>query len=273
MKNLFLAKNGRVTIDGTDMDYITFGTGRECLIMLPGLGDGLATVKGKAYAIATAYRIYARHYQVYMFSRKNHLHEGYSTRDMARDQAEAMKILGISKAHILGVSQGGMIAQYLAIDYPHLVDKLVLAVTSSRPNELIRKAIHTWTALAKQKNYKQLMIDTAEKSYSEKYRRAYHFLYPILGIIGKPSDPNRFLIQAASCIEHNAWQELNQIVCPTFVIGGDADQIVGVNASIELSEEIPNSELFLYKGLGHAAYEEAKDFNIRVLNFLTNQKY
>ncbi|MGN0250788.1 MAG: alpha/beta fold hydrolase [Oliverpabstia sp.] len=74
--------------------------------------------------------MYANDYKVFIFSRKNDLEEGYSTRDMARDQAEAMKMLGIKSANILGISQGGMIAQYLAIDYPDLV---VLAVLVGIP--------------------------------------------------------------------------------------------------------------------------------------------
>lgn len=51
--------------------------------------------------------------------------ENYSTRDMAEDQAKAMKALGIANANVMGVSQGGMIAQYLAIDHPELVRKLI----------------------------------------------------------------------------------------------------------------------------------------------------
>ena len=134
---LLNAKNGVVTIGDTEMDYISFGKGKEVLIILPGLGDGLTTVKGTALPFAMAYREYAANYKVYVFSRKNRLKEGYSTRDMAKDQAEAMEILGISKADIMGVSQGGMIAQYLAIDYPNLVNKLVLAVTLSNQNETV----------------------------------------------------------------------------------------------------------------------------------------
>ena len=101
------AKNGNVRIGDTDMDYITFGNGNGILIMIPGLRDGLTTVKGMAFVFAMMYRVYAKEYKVYVFSRKNRMQEGYSTRDMARDQAEAMKVLGISKADILGISQGG----------------------------------------------------------------------------------------------------------------------------------------------------------------------
>lgn len=261
------AKNGRVGIGDTDMDYISFGKGEDVLIMLPGLGDGLTTVKGMAVPMALAYRMYAKNYKVYIFSRKNHLDAGYSTRDMAGDQARAMRILGISKAKVLGISQGGMIAQYLAIDYPGLVEKLVLAVTSPRQNETIRAAAGNWVRLAEQGNYKGLMIDTAEKSYSQNYLKRYRRLYPLLGKIGKPKDFGRFLIQAASCMEHDAYAELERITCPTLIIGGDADEIVGHNSAHELADKIKNSELFIYEGLGHAAYEEAEDFNDRVCGF------
>lgn len=263
------AKEGCVSIDDTDMDYISFGDGNDILIMLPGLGDGLTTVKGMAIIMAMSYRMYAKNYKVYVFSRKNRLKEGYSTRDMARDHAEAMKILGIARANVLGISQGGMIAQYLAIDYPDLVEKLVLAVTLSKQNKIIQEIVKNWIVLAEQANYKHLMIDTVEKSYSEKYLKKYRLLYPFLGKVGMPKDFSRFLVQAAACIQHDAYEDLANIMCPTLVIGGDTDKIVGVTSSIELADKIKDSELLIYEGFGHAAYEEAKDFNNRVLSFLS----
>ena len=265
---MFNAKSGNVRIGNTNMDYISFGKGKDTLIMLPGLGDGLSTVKGMALPFSIAYRAYAKKYTVYVFSRKNCLQAGYSTRDMARDQAEAMKILGISRANIMGVSQGGMIAQYLALDYPALVHKLVLVVTLSKQNEIMKAVIDAWIKMAKQGNYKGLMIHTAEKSYSERYLKRHRLFYPLLGRIGKPKDFSRFLIQAESCTQHNAYTELDKVVCPTLVIGGDSDRIVGAAASDELAKKIKGSELFIYQGLGHAAYEEARDFNARVINFL-----
>ena len=110
------AKSSSVKIGNTEMNYISFGSGNKNLVMIPGLGDALKTVKGSAVVFATAYRKFAKDYKVYIFSRKNQIEEGYSTRDMARDEAEAMKMLGITKASVMGVSQGGMIAQYIAID-------------------------------------------------------------------------------------------------------------------------------------------------------------
>lgn len=262
------AKNKKVLLDDTDMDYVTFGKGRDALVMIPGLGDGLKTVKGMAIPMAVTYQIFAKQYKVYVFSRKNRLKEGCTTREMAGDLARAMKILGISKANVFGISQGGMIAQYLAIDYPDLVEKLVLAVTSSKINPTIRQVVEKWIILGEKKDYRNLFIDTAEKFYSEKTLKKYRFLYPFLTRMGKPKDFGRFLIQAKSCLSHNAYLELNKIVCPTLVLGGECDRIVGGDASKELAEKIPGSELFLYPNLGHGAYEEAEDFNDRVVNFL-----
>ena len=95
--------NGSVRVGNYEMDYISFGNGNKNLIMLPGLGDGLSTVKGMALVFAIMYRIYAKEFTVYVFSRKNHLQEGCTTREMAKDHAEAMTVLGISKADVLGM--------------------------------------------------------------------------------------------------------------------------------------------------------------------------
>lgn len=126
------------------MDYISFGNGNKSLVIIPGLGDALKTVKGTAVTFALMYKLFAKDYKVYVFSRKNKLKQDCSTRDMATDLASVMKQLNITKAFVLGVSQGGMIAQYLAIDYPELVEKLVLAVTLCQPNETSKSVISNW---------------------------------------------------------------------------------------------------------------------------------
>lgn len=58
-------------------------------------------------------------------------------------------------------------------------------------------------------------------------------------------------------------------MCPTLVIGGECDRIVGVDASIEIVERITSSEEYIYTQFGHAAYEEAKDFNGRILKLFS----
>lgn len=265
---LYNAQNGTVKIENAEIDYVCYGTGEKILIMLPGLGDALRSIKGTALPFALAYHKHSADYKVYMFSRKHPITEGYSIRDMARDQAEAMKALGITRADVVGVSQGGMISQYLAIDYPELVRKLVLVVTTSRLGESIRPTIEHWIALAKEENYAEIMLDTTKKSYSDAYLEKHKHLLPLLGKIGKPKDFTRFLIQADACLNHDSSAELHKITCPTFVVGGDSDQIVGPHSSAELAAQIKDSKLLIYEGLGHATYEEAKDFFDRVLEFL-----
>lgn len=267
------AKNGNIEIDNADMNYISFGHGSKKLIMIPGLGDGLRTVKGMAIPFAFMYREFARDYEVYVFSRKNQLEEGYSTRDMARDVRKAMKILRIEKADIVGVSQGGMIAQYLAIDSPEVVNKLVLVVTLARQNETIHRVIGEWIKMAKADDYKSLMRDNFEKMYTEKALKKYGLFYPILCRVGKPKDFHRFLVMAHACLTHNSYKELDKIKAPTLIIGADSDQVVGRKASIELAEAIRGAKLHMYQNIGHAAYEEAKDFNAIVREFLQEKVY
>ena len=132
------ARNCNIKIDDTDMDYISFGNGNKSLVIIPGLGDALKTVKGSAVTFALMYKLFAKDYKVYVFSRKNKLKQDCSTRDMATDLADVMNQLNITKAFVLGVSQGGMIAQYLAIDYPELVEKLVLAALKENAERTIQ---------------------------------------------------------------------------------------------------------------------------------------
>ncbi len=265
---LYNAKNGCIKIDNTDMDYISFGKRKKNLIMIQGLGDGLQTVKGMAFPFAYMYRKFARDYTVYVFSRKNAMPDTYSTFDMANDIITVMYMLKIDNADILGVSQGGMIAQHLAINYPERVNKLVLAVTLSCQNETVRNAVSAWIEFAKNGDYKSIFIDTAEKSYSEKYLKKYRPFLSLLGTTKKAHDFNRFITMANACLTHDTFDSLDKIIAPTLVIGGDSDKIVGIKSSQEIADKINGSQLYIYKGLGHAAYEEAKDFNKRVLDFL-----
>jgi len=262
------AGNGSVPIGTTEMDYVSFGNGGKTLVLLPGLSDGLFSVKGKALILAPSYKRFFKDFTVYMFSRKRDLPETYSIREMAEDQAEAMRKLGIENACVLGVSEGGMIAQCLAVDHPELVGKLVLAVTAPKANDTVKKVLERWIGFAKQGNHKSLMTDTAEYSYSEAYLKRYRKVYPFIGHIGKPEDYKRFLINAEAVLRFDVSEELPKIICPVLIIAGEKDRIVGVQASCEMNEKIAGSRLIVYPDYGHGAYEEAKDFYTRVYDFI-----
>ncbi|MBQ2455436.1 MAG: alpha/beta hydrolase [Firmicutes bacterium] len=260
-------ENGTVKTDRFSMSYVSFGSGEKTLVALPGLSDGFMTVKGKARLLAGPYKKHLDEYTVYMFSRREDLPEGFTIRDMAGDQAEAMRALGIRRACVLGVSQGGMIAQLLAAGYPDLVSGLVLAVTAPYANGTVKDAVGSWTAMAENGDHKCLMVDTAEKSYSEDRLRSYRKLYPVIGRISRPKSYDRFLINARAILEYDGRPYLDRIACPVLIIGGSEDRITGREASCELHSLIPHSSLFMYEGLGHGLYEEADDFYDRVFSF------
>ena len=260
----FDAKNGK--INGTE--YIRFGTGQRVLIILPGLGDGLKTVGGTAVPMAVMYRMFAKDFTVYMFSRRADLPVGHTTREMARDLADAMDTLCIAKADILGVSMGGMIAQWLAIDYPERVGKLILTVTAARPNGVLEESIKEWMEQAKSGDHSALMDSNLKRIYSERYYRQNKWMIPLLGVLTKPKSYGRFLILAEACLNHDAYTELSNMKAPTFVIGGGKDQAIGPDAAGELAKHIPGAVLKVYPQWGHGLYEEAKDFNAAVLDFL-----
>ena len=262
-----MRKNDCVTIGDTDMYYVSFGTGEKTLVVLPGLSDGLATVKGKALLLSYPYKKYFRDYTVYMFSRKNEMPEGYSIRDMADDQVRAMKVLEIDRAYILGVSMGGMIAQHMAIDHPEMVKKLILAVTAPNANAVVLDAVTGWISMAMRGDHTALMVDTAEKMYSEKYLRKNQKLFPLLARFTKPRTYDRFLKNAHAILGFDCRSELSEIRCPTLIIAGGEDHTVGNEAASELNRAITGSELYVYDCLGHGAFEEAKDFYDRVWEF------
>ena len=265
---LWNIKNGSLKFPDTEMDYIRFGSGEKLLVMLPGLGDGLRTVKGTAPTMALLYREYTKEYTVYMFSRKTCLAEGTTTRDMARDQKKAMDDLGLAEVDLLGVSMGGMIAQQLAADYPERVRKLVLTVTAPRTNPILTESVEEWVALAREGDYPALMDSNLRRIYSEAYYRKNHRWIPLVSRLTKPDSFDRFLIQAQACLTHDAFERLPHIQAPTLVIGGARDRVLGGEASREIADRIPNARLYLYADYGHGLYEEAKDYNRRVLDFL-----
>ena len=264
--------NGCITLGDTDMYYVSFGTGEKCLVALPGLSDGLATVKGKALVLSAPYRRYLRDYTVYMFSRKNDMPDGYSIRDMAKDQVLAMKALGIGPAYLLGVSQGGMIAQYIAVDYPEMVSRLILAVTAPNANAVVQDTVTGWIQMARRGDHTTLMVDTAEKMYSDSYLRKNRKFFPLLAGFTKPRTYDRFLKNALAILEFDCRSEISGIRCPTLIIAGSEDHTVGSEAATELNRAIRGSELYVYEGLGHGLFEEAKDFYARVLEFCDRQK-
>lgn len=265
------AKNENIIINGHDLDYISFGSGRDVLIMLPGVGDGFKTAKGMAVPFAFMYRMFAVSFRVYVFSRRNDLPDGFTSADMADDLSNIMDALDIGAAHIFGVSQGGMIAQQMAIRHPEKVKSLVLAVTAARPTRIMREALESWLLMAERNDYKGIMLDTAERSYTGTYLERGKRMNKLIAL-AKPKSYERFRILCESCLSHDVYEDLPEIRCPVYIIGASLDRVLGPEASAEMHEAIPGSEIYMFEGYSHGVYEQAKDFNEMALRWLWRQK-
>ncbi len=250
------------------VDYAVFGRGKIPLVMIQGLNtQGLTG----AAALGWMYRSFGKDYRVYVFDRRRKLPVAVTAEELAADTAAAMDALGLADADVLGVSQGGMIAQYLALSRPELVHSLVLAVTLSRNNETVTQVIGNWIGMTERGQWRQLTEDMAEKMYSDAYLRRYRPLLPLLAYLQKPKDPRRFITLARACLSCDTYDRLSAIRCPVLVMGGGQDKIVTGEASLEMAEKL-GCGCYLYEELGHAAYEEAKDFNRRVHDFFMQQR-
>lgn len=265
----FNAKTHTISINNTYMDYVVFGKGPKNLVIIPGLST--KNLKGNAILLSFMYRIFTKDYTVYIFDKVYHFDNFYTIKKMSDDIVSAMNILGIKSADVFGISQGGMIAQSLAINNPKLVNKLVLGVTLSRPNTTMTTIIGRWIKYANKNDYIQLNREIFSEMYSKKFQQHNRLIIPLLIHLLKPCDLDKFVISANACISFDMYNELSKITCPVLVLGGANDKIVTGKASIEIAQKL-NCQYYLYPNLGHAAYDEAKDFNNRVYNFFQSNE-
>ena len=138
--------------------------------------------------------------------------------------------------------------------------------TLSKNNQTVKAVVDDWIRMTEQNNIKGLVTDMAVKMYSDNYMKRYRPFMPLLTVFQRPKNVRRFITLAKACLTCNAYDELNKIQCPVFVIGGMQDKVVSGEASKEIAEKL-GCKIFMYSDLGHAAYEEAKDFNKRIYDF------
>lgn len=258
-------KEGKISIPSGNLNYISFGKGQKNLVIIQGLN--VRDIKGAGASLALMYKMFAKDYRVWFFDRRSIVKDGLTNWDLAEDIYFAMKALQIDSADVFGVSQGGMIALALTLEHPGCVRKLVLGVTSSRANETIKKVVGRWINCARNKDHVTINKDTFSLMYTEKYLKKYKPFMPLLVRMIKPKDFGRFAILASGILDFDCYDRLNEIKCPVLVLGGVRDKITTGDASVEIAEKL-NCKIHMYPEYGHAAYEEAKDFNNRVYAFL-----
>jgi 3-oxoadipate enol-lactonase len=197
----------------------------------------------------------------------------YTTAGMADDAASLLRELGVSRAHVLGVSLGGMIAQEIALRHPDRVEGLVLGCTGPGGELSIRPSLEAMKAFAH-----------AEGEDPETgLRRRIPFLYTdacirerpgeIEGFVRRclehPTPPEGYLAQLSAVMTHDAAERLGRIGARTLVITGDSDRLVDRENSLRITDRIPGAELVVLPGAPHRLFaENAGDFNREVAGFL-----
>jgi pimeloyl-ACP methyl ester carboxylesterase len=197
----------------------------------------------------------------------------YTTAGMADDAAALLSFLGAKRAHVLGVSLGGMIAQEAALRHPGRVERLVLACTSPGGSVSERPSPDALAAFAR----------TPGGDREAELRRMIPFLYTgrfrrehpeeieafIARRLSAPAPPEGYAAQLAAAVGHSAGDRLKGIRAPTLVIAGSADLLVPPVNSERIAERIPGAKLVMLAGAPHRVFaENAEAFNGEVLAFL-----
>jgi len=195
----------------------------------------------------------------------------YSIKGMADDTAGLMDALGITRAALLGISMGGMIAQEFALHHQEKLSCLILGCThfggasvAQSPPEIVA-AVMAGTNATPAQQHQQLQAvfcdDTIanRREVVEKHNRI-RAQYPI--------PPYAFLRQTQAIGVFDARARLNQIRVPTMVITGREDRLVAPQNSKLIAERIPGSKLVELPG-GHLFMAEyPEQFNRAVIDFI-----
>jgi pimeloyl-ACP methyl ester carboxylesterase len=198
----------------------------------------------------------------------------YSTAQMAEDAAVLLRQLKIDRAHVVGASMGGTIAQELALRHPKLVRSLVLACTWTAADARFLHTIQAWAALANrvpvEERFRHVLYPwlyspgffEAKQNIETAFQRA--LAYP------HQSKPEGIERQARGILEWNGTRtkRLGDIKAPTLVLVGKDDILTPPAFAKAVAKGIKKSRLTVLPG-GHGfCLEEADLFNRTVLRFL-----
>ncbi|MFO7794987.1 MAG: alpha/beta fold hydrolase [Promethearchaeati archaeon] len=206
--------------------------------------------------------------------RSDHANEQYQIADLATDTIKLMDMLNIDKAHILGISMGGMIAQEVTLNYPERVNKLVLCSTNCGGAKSI---------LPSQDLLAQLTQDRGELSQKEIIEKTIPLLYTNEFIdknpeyiertkeqlMKAPIQPEAYERQIQSLLSFNTGRKLKKIEHQTLVIHGKKDILVPPQNGQILTDLITNATLKYFEKSAHAIFShEPEKVTTTVLDFL-----
>jgi 3-oxoadipate enol-lactonase len=269
----------KAKVNKINIYYKVHGQGEPLVLIM-----GLAGIQ-KAWVFQI--RAFKKYYQVITFDSRgtgktDKPSEPYTVKMMAEDTIGLMDYLKVDKAHILGVSLGGMIAQEMAINHPERVRKLVLASTtagggkiSDAPLELRRvtglKGDYSEADMSgidfRRVDLEKVMRAIISLSYNKwLFRMAF---VPLSKIHVKSIGLSSLMAQFEATRTHNTLDRLYLIKAPTLVITGTEDRLVPPHSSEVLASRIPHAKLVKVEGGSHSLFMEMRGrFNREVLDFI-----
>jgi 3-oxoadipate enol-lactonase len=197
----------------------------------------------------------------------------YTVAEMAADAVHVLDEAGVERAHVLGTSLGGMIAQELALSSPERVDRLVLAATTPggpkaypmpQPTvALLAEAATLAPAVALRRFIENALSPTTVAERPEIVERILEHR------LATAQDPAAWAAQAAAGVSFDAYDRLPGLTAPTLVQTGTSDVVVDPRNSLLLCDLLPNRDDAHFPPFGHLFFWETPDgFLHNVITFL-----
>ncbi len=250
------------------MHYEVYGNGPP-LVLLMGLG-----CPGSLWWLQVA--AFAEHYCVIVPDNRGVGQTDkpvgeYSTAMMADDTAHLLTTLGIPRAHILGMSMGGAIAQQVALRHPAMVDHLILACTFCQTSPYGEETFAVWRLVATSAGMETLSRLLLWQSVTPRFYSAHPDRVTKLGELftAHPQPLDAYLCQNDACAHHHTTDHLPRIQAPTLVLAPERDILTPVGSVKLIHQQILGSCFAILPRSGHGfMWEIPEQFNAAVLEFL-----
>jgi 3-oxoadipate enol-lactonase len=239
------------------------------------LNNGILMNAATSWAFQTA--ALSRRYRLLQYDcrgqgQSEHPAASYSMALHAHDLAALLEALGVARAHILGISYGGEVAQAFALLYPKLTRSLILADTVSEVGPALRIVADGWQRLAMAGDAAGFFEATVPWNFSPAFIAAHPQLIAEARQRYTQLDLPAVARLCASFLEVDFTAQLGQITAPACVLVGEADRLKGRDYAELLHHGLKDSELHVLPGAGHAScWERPAEFNSVALGFLAKQ--
>lgn len=197
----------------------------------------------------------------------------YTTAEMALDALRAMDRAGVERAHIVGHSMGGTIAQEVAIIAPERVRSLVLIGTFAKPDGYLEHVFRRWTVWIRTLDTAEFLRNTLPYWLGSGTINdlGVEALIDLVAPEVEAQGPDAFVRQCEAILAHDTADRLARIAAPALIVAGDGDTLVRKNHERELLDGIRDSHFAVVEGSGHSpTIEQPAALNSAIRGFLNS---